>query len=135
MRLGWLTLGLSPSSEGDYAAIHEQVEEACFAETAGFHGIWLTEHNFTGESVYCDPIPFASVVAARTSRIRLGFAVIQLALRHPIRLAIELALLDNLSGDGSTSASGTAPTTTSTSSSATASGATTAGSAWRRRSR
>ncbi len=38
---------------------------ACFAEAAGFDGIWLTEHNFTGESVYCDPIPFASVVAAR----------------------------------------------------------------------
>jgi alkanesulfonate monooxygenase SsuD/methylene tetrahydromethanopterin reductase-like flavin-dependent oxidoreductase (luciferase family) len=37
-------------------------------------------------------------VAARTSRIRIGFAVIQLALRHPIRLATELALLDNLSG-------------------------------------
>ena len=98
MRFGWLTLGLSPSADGDYAAIHEQLEQACFAEAAGFDGIWLTEHNFTGESVYCDPIPFASVVAARTSRIRIGFAVIQLALRHPIRLAIELALLDNLSG-------------------------------------
>jgi len=98
MRFGWLTLGLSPSPEGDYAAIHEQVAQACFAETAGFDGLWLTEHNFTGESVYCDPIPFASVVAARTSRIRIGFAVIQLALRHPIRIATELALLDNLSG-------------------------------------
>jgi len=98
MRFGWLTLGQSPSGDADYAAIHEQVTQACFAETAGFDGIWLTEHNFTGESVYCDPIPFASVVAARTSRIRLGFAVIQLALRHPIRLATQLALLDNLSG-------------------------------------
>ena len=97
MRFGWLTLGLSPSAADDYAAIHEQVAQACFAETAGFDGLWLTEHNFTGESVYCDPIPFASVVAARTSRIRIGFAVIQLALRHPIRLATELALLDNLS--------------------------------------
>jgi alkanesulfonate monooxygenase SsuD/methylene tetrahydromethanopterin reductase-like flavin-dependent oxidoreductase (luciferase family) len=97
MRFGWLTLGHSPNADGDYAAIHEQVEEACFAETAGFDGIWLTEHNFTGESVYCDPIPFASVVASRTSRIRIGFAVIQLALRHPIRLATQLALLDNLS--------------------------------------
>ena len=98
MRFGWLTLGLSPSGDEDYAAIHEQVLQACSAETSGFDGIWLTEHNFTGESVYCDPIPFASVVAARTSRIRIGFAVIQLALRHPVRLAIELALLDNLSG-------------------------------------
>ena len=97
MRFGWLTLGHSPSADADHAAIHEQVAQACFAETAGFDGIWLTEHNFTGESVYCDPIPFASVVAARTSRIRIGFAVIQLALRHPIRLATQLALLDNLS--------------------------------------
>ena len=97
MRFGWLTLGHSPSADADHDAIHEQVAQACFAETAGFDGIWLTEHNFTGESVYCDPIPFASVVAARTSRIRIGFAVIQLALRHPIRLATQLALLDNLS--------------------------------------
>jgi alkanesulfonate monooxygenase SsuD/methylene tetrahydromethanopterin reductase-like flavin-dependent oxidoreductase (luciferase family) len=97
MRFGWLTLGLSPSPDEDADAIEAQVAEACFAETAGFDGIWLTEHNFTGESVYCDPIPFAGVVAARTSRIRIGFAVLQLALRHPIRLATELALLDNLS--------------------------------------
>jgi len=98
MQFGWLTLGLSPSPDEDAAAIDEAVTQACFAETAGFDGIWLTEHNFTGESVYCDPIPFASVVAARTSRIRIGFAVLQLALRHPIRLATQLALLDNLSG-------------------------------------
>jgi alkanesulfonate monooxygenase SsuD/methylene tetrahydromethanopterin reductase-like flavin-dependent oxidoreductase (luciferase family) len=97
MRFGWLTLGLSPSPEEDADAIDAQVAQACYAETTGFDGIWLTEHNFTGESVYCDPIPFASVVAARTSRIRIGFAVLQLALRHPIRLATELALLDNLS--------------------------------------
>ena len=97
MRFGWLTLGQSPSADADHDAIADQVTQACFAETAGFDGIWLTEHNFTGESVYCDPIPLASAVAARTSRIRIGFAVIQLALRHPIRLATQLALLDNLS--------------------------------------
>src|SRR5438094_3537448 len=96
MQFGWLTLGHSASGDGDHAAIHEQVEQASFAEPAGFDGIWLTEHNFTGESVYCDPIPFASAVAMQTSRIRIGFAVIQLALRHPIRLATQLALLDNL---------------------------------------
>ena len=94
----WLTLAHSSSPDADYGAIQDLVAQACFAETAGFDGIWLTEHNFTGESVYCDPIPFASAVAARTSRIRIGFAVLQLALRHPIRLATELALLDNLSG-------------------------------------
>ena len=97
MRFGWLTLAHSPSPEGDHAAIEEQLEQACLAEALGFDSVWLTEHNFTGEAVYCDPIPFASALAARTARVRIGFAVIQLALRHPVRLAVQLALLDNLS--------------------------------------
>lgn len=96
MKFGWLTLAHSPSPEADFAAIDEQLGQACAAETLGFDGLWLTEHNFTGESVYCDPIPFAGAIAARTSRIRIGFAVIQMSLRHPVRLAVQLALLDNL---------------------------------------
>lgn len=35
MRFGWLTLGLSESPEGDFAAIHDVVEQACFAEATG----------------------------------------------------------------------------------------------------
>jgi alkanesulfonate monooxygenase SsuD/methylene tetrahydromethanopterin reductase-like flavin-dependent oxidoreductase (luciferase family) len=97
MRFGWLTLAHSPSPEEDARAIEDLLEQACDAETAGFDGVWLTEHNFTGEAVYCDPIPFASALAVRTSRVRIGFAVIQMALRHPVRLAVQLALLDNLS--------------------------------------
>lgn len=96
MQFGWLTLAHASSPEDDYAGIEQQLIQACYAEQLGFDAVWLTEHNFTGESVYCDPIPFASTLAARTSRVRIGFAVIQMALRHPIRLAIQLALLDNL---------------------------------------
>jgi alkanesulfonate monooxygenase SsuD/methylene tetrahydromethanopterin reductase-like flavin-dependent oxidoreductase (luciferase family) len=95
MRFGWLTLAHSPSPEEDHQAIEDLLAQACHAETTGFHGVWLTEHNFTGEAVYNDPIPFASALAVRTSRVRIGFAVIQMALRHPIRLAVQLALLDN----------------------------------------
>src|SRR6185436_7119390 len=97
MRFGWLTLAHSAGGEHDQIAIGEQLEQACLADALGFDSVWLTEHNFTGEAVYCDPIPFASALAVRTSRIRIGFAVIQLALRHPVRLAVQLALLDNLS--------------------------------------
>lgn len=97
MQFGWLTLAHSPSPDADRAAIHDQLAEACHAEACGFDGVWLTEHNFTGESVYCDPIPFAAALAVKTSRIRIGFAVIQMGLRHPIRLATELAVIDNLS--------------------------------------
>ncbi len=58
--------------------------------------MWLTEHYFTGESVYNDPLVFASALAMRTTRVRFGFAVLQMALHHPVRLAVQLALLDNL---------------------------------------
>jgi alkanesulfonate monooxygenase SsuD/methylene tetrahydromethanopterin reductase-like flavin-dependent oxidoreductase (luciferase family) len=40
---------------------------------------------------------FASALTQRTTRIRIGFAVIQMPFHHPIRLAVQLALLDNLS--------------------------------------
>ena len=98
MRFGWMTLAHSPSPAHDARAIFEQLEQATLAEELGFDGVWLTEHNFTGESVYADPIPFAAALAMRTQRIRIGFAVIQMALRHPVRLATQLSLLDNLTG-------------------------------------
>jgi alkanesulfonate monooxygenase SsuD/methylene tetrahydromethanopterin reductase-like flavin-dependent oxidoreductase (luciferase family) len=97
MQFGWFTLSISPDPESDHAGIMAQLDEACAAEELGFDDVWLTEHNFSGESSYCDPIPFAAALAMRTSRIRIGFAVIQMALRQPVRLAVQLSLLDNLS--------------------------------------
>ena len=97
MQFGWLTLSLSPSPEEDRARIDQQIEQVCEAERLGFSDVWLTEHYFTGESVYNDAIVFAAALAMRTQRIRLGFAVVQMPFHHPVRLATQLALLDNLS--------------------------------------
>jgi alkanesulfonate monooxygenase SsuD/methylene tetrahydromethanopterin reductase-like flavin-dependent oxidoreductase (luciferase family) len=97
MRFGWLTLALSPTPEEDASRIDQQIEQVCVAESLGFGDVWLTEHYFTGESVYNDALLFASALTQRTTRIRIGFAVIQMPFHHPIRLAVQLALLDNLS--------------------------------------
>jgi len=97
MQFGWLTLALSPSPEEDAARIEQQIEQVCYAEELGFSDVWLTEHYFTGESVYNDSLLFASALAVKTSRIRIGFAVVQMPFHHPVRLAVQLALLDNLS--------------------------------------
>src|SRR6478735_5647916 len=97
MQFGWLTLALSPSPEEDAARIEQQIEQVCYAEALGFSDVWLTEHYFTGESVYNDALLFASALTMRTTRIRIGFAVLQMPFHHPIRLAVQLALLDNLS--------------------------------------
>src|SRR5215831_3053698 len=97
MQFGWLTLALSPSPEEDGARIEQQIEQVCAAEALGFGDVWLTEHYFTGESVYNDSLLFAAALAMKTSRIRIGFAVVQTPFHHPVRLAVQLALLDNLS--------------------------------------
>ncbi len=98
MRFGWLTLSLSPSPDEDAARIAQIIEQVQEVEALGFEDIWLTEHYFTGESVYNDAILFASALAMKTTRIRIGFAVVQMPFHHPVRLATQLALLDNLSG-------------------------------------
>src|SRR5207244_3957807 len=92
MKFGWMTLSLSPTPAEDLASVHQQLDQGVFAEAMGFDYLWLTEHNFTGECAYADPIPFAGALAARTSRVRIGFAVIEMALHHPVRLAIQLAV-------------------------------------------
>jgi alkanesulfonate monooxygenase SsuD/methylene tetrahydromethanopterin reductase-like flavin-dependent oxidoreductase (luciferase family) len=102
MQFGWLTLALSPSPDEDATRIDQQIEQVCAAETLGFSDVWLTEHYFTGESVYNDALLFASALTMRTTRIRIGFAVLQMPFHHPVRLAVQLALLDNLSRVGST---------------------------------
>jgi alkanesulfonate monooxygenase SsuD/methylene tetrahydromethanopterin reductase-like flavin-dependent oxidoreductase (luciferase family) len=97
MQFGWLTLSLSPSPDEDAQHIDNLIEQACGAERLGFSDVWLTEHYFTGESVYSDSLMFAAALAMKTERIRIGFAVVQMPFHHPVRLAVQLALLDNLS--------------------------------------
>jgi alkanesulfonate monooxygenase SsuD/methylene tetrahydromethanopterin reductase-like flavin-dependent oxidoreductase (luciferase family) len=97
MQFGWLTLALSPSPEEDGERIDQQIAQVVYAEQLGFSDVWLTEHYFTGESVYNDALMFAAALAMRTTRIRIGFAVVQMPFHHPVRLAVQLALLDNLS--------------------------------------
>jgi alkanesulfonate monooxygenase SsuD/methylene tetrahydromethanopterin reductase-like flavin-dependent oxidoreductase (luciferase family) len=88
---------MSPSPDEDGARIDQILAQACLAEELGFSDVWLTEHYFTGESVYNDSLMFAAALAVRTERIRIGFAVVQTPFHHPVRLAVQLALLDNLS--------------------------------------
>jgi alkanesulfonate monooxygenase SsuD/methylene tetrahydromethanopterin reductase-like flavin-dependent oxidoreductase (luciferase family) len=97
MQFGWLTLALSPTPAEDASRIDQQIQQVCAAEALGFSDVWLTEHYFTGESVYNDALLFAAALTQRTNRVRIGFAVVQMPFHHPVRLATQLALLDNLS--------------------------------------
>jgi alkanesulfonate monooxygenase SsuD/methylene tetrahydromethanopterin reductase-like flavin-dependent oxidoreductase (luciferase family) len=83
-----------PTQDG--AVIDETLREARLADELGVDMIWLAEHHFDGISVYADPIALAGALAATLRHAGLGFAVIQTALHHPVRLAEQVALLDHL---------------------------------------
>ena len=87
----------SAAPEHDFAVINEALREAELCDELGFDTIWLAEHHFDGGCAYVDPMTFATAIAARTTQIKIGFAVAQMALHHPIRLAEQVALIDNLS--------------------------------------
>src|SRR5213076_1056699 len=90
---------LSPDSrdpERDGIVIDETLREALLADELGVDVIWLAEHHFDGICAYVDPIIFAGALPTATRHAKIGFAVVQTALHHPIRLAEQLAVLDNI---------------------------------------
>jgi alkanesulfonate monooxygenase SsuD/methylene tetrahydromethanopterin reductase-like flavin-dependent oxidoreductase (luciferase family) len=68
------------------------------AEALGFHGSFLVEHHFTAIGQVSAPLALLAWVAARTTRLRLGTAVMVLPWHNPVLLAEEAATLDLMSG-------------------------------------
>jgi alkanesulfonate monooxygenase SsuD/methylene tetrahydromethanopterin reductase-like flavin-dependent oxidoreductase (luciferase family) len=97
MRFGTFVFSISHDPSADHQVIENTLREVELAEAIGLDAVWLTEHHFDGAVAYADPLVFGAAVAMRTRRVRIGFAVIEMALHHPIRLAVQTSLLDNLS--------------------------------------
>ena len=67
------------------------------AEALGYHSIWVGDHVFYRVDIL-DPITMLTWVAAQTTRVRLGTAVMLTAYRNPVLLAKAASSLDHLSG-------------------------------------
>src|SRR5207247_169164 len=79
-------------------AFAEALEVAEAAEAWGLDRVWLGEIHFNPwRSVQSAPMNLAAFMAARTTRVRIGMAVIVLPLAHPLRIAEEVATVDHLS--------------------------------------
>jgi F420-dependent oxidoreductase-like protein len=74
--------------------LHLPVERVQRAEQLGFDSVW------TAEAYGSDAITPLAYLAAKTERIRLGTAVIQLAARTPAATAMAMGTLDALAGEG-----------------------------------
>jgi alkanesulfonate monooxygenase SsuD/methylene tetrahydromethanopterin reductase-like flavin-dependent oxidoreductase (luciferase family) len=98
MRCGVFLLAGRFPGQDDLAALTRSADAVLAAEAAGFDDAWIAEHHFMPYGTCPSAITFAAHAAGRTTRITVGTAVSVLSTTHPIALAEQVALVDQLSG-------------------------------------
>jgi len=75
------------------------LEGARFADQHGFSAVWTPERHFSSKGgLYPNPSVLGAALAAITYRIGIRAGSVVLPLHHPLRVAEEWAVVDNLSG-------------------------------------
>jgi alkanesulfonate monooxygenase SsuD/methylene tetrahydromethanopterin reductase-like flavin-dependent oxidoreductase (luciferase family) len=87
-----------PGSELPMPRVYaETFEQIVLAESLGLELCWFTEHHFIADGYLPNFVPVAGAAAARTTSIRFSTDICLMPFRHPVRLAEDLAILDNIS--------------------------------------
>jgi alkanesulfonate monooxygenase SsuD/methylene tetrahydromethanopterin reductase-like flavin-dependent oxidoreductase (luciferase family) len=97
-RAGVLLLAAQFPGQAHGQVLDAVVEAAVAAERAGFDDVWFAEHHFMSYGVCPSAVTLAAYVLGQTSRIAAGTAVSVLSVQHPVALAEQAALLDQVSG-------------------------------------
>jgi alkanesulfonate monooxygenase SsuD/methylene tetrahydromethanopterin reductase-like flavin-dependent oxidoreductase (luciferase family) len=74
----------------------ERLQMAEAYDRLGFYAYHVAEHHFTPLGLASSPGVFLSAVAQRTKQLRFGPLVYTLPLYHPLRLAEEICMLDQM---------------------------------------
>ncbi len=73
------------------------LEMAAYADQHGFTGISCEEHHLAATGWLPSPLIMAAALAGRTTRVRISINALLITLYDPVRLAEDIAVLDNLS--------------------------------------
>jgi alkanesulfonate monooxygenase SsuD/methylene tetrahydromethanopterin reductase-like flavin-dependent oxidoreductase (luciferase family) len=98
MKLGLFQNVQWPEGTDQLAQFENAIEQTVLAEQLGFDSAFFVEHHWTRHGILSATLTLLAYLAARTSRIRLGTAVLVLPLHDPARLVEEAATVDLLSG-------------------------------------
>ena len=83
-----------------YTQILDEAREiAVYCDKNNWDTIWFTEHHLNHEGMECcaNPLMMGTDIAARTKNIRIGQAANIITFHNPLRLAEDIATLDQLS--------------------------------------
>ncbi|HVO23295.1 MAG TPA: LLM class flavin-dependent oxidoreductase [Candidatus Margulisiibacteriota bacterium] len=98
MRFGTYHVFQCPPGRTPAQVIAEELERAVLAEELGFDDIWVPEQHFSPYCLCGDALLMAGNLVARTRRVHIGTAVVNLTFTHPLRFLERVALLDHTSG-------------------------------------
>ncbi|MBO0731644.1 MAG: LLM class flavin-dependent oxidoreductase, partial [Acidimicrobiaceae bacterium] len=88
-----------PGSDYTLQDVYAQtLEQVAILDGLGLDLVWFSEHHFVEDGYLPNFVPVAGAVAALTRRMRISTDIALLPLAHPVRLAEDLAILDQLSG-------------------------------------
>src|SRR6059058_5197753 len=96
MRVGVFVLAGRFPGQDDGVALRRARDAVVAAEAAGFDDAWVAEHHFMSYGTCPSAITFAAHALGSTSRIGIGTAVSVLSTAHPVALAEQAALLDQV---------------------------------------
>jgi alkanesulfonate monooxygenase SsuD/methylene tetrahydromethanopterin reductase-like flavin-dependent oxidoreductase (luciferase family) len=80
------------------ASFRSEIAVGELAAQVGFNGIWVVEHHFTPHGETPSPLQELTYFAGRCPDVDLGTCVLVLPWNDPVRLAEQIAVLDNLLG-------------------------------------
>ena len=98
MRFGTYHVFQCPPGRRPPDVIREELERAELADALGYDDVWVPEQHFSPYCVAGDALLLAGHLAARTRRVRIGTAVVNLTFTHPLRFVERVALLDHATG-------------------------------------
>jgi len=99
MKFGVLQFFSWPGRRVPLETVYERAfQRIMMMDATGYDAVWLAEHHFSTYSVCPSVHIMGTHVAAHTKRLRIGTAVSLASFYHPLRLAEEVALLDQISG-------------------------------------
>jgi alkanesulfonate monooxygenase SsuD/methylene tetrahydromethanopterin reductase-like flavin-dependent oxidoreductase (luciferase family) len=98
MHVGMASIFQNPGrARPDRDVYRDELALADLAEPLGLDSIWGVEHHFTDYTMCPDVLQFLTYMAGRTSRLALGSMVVVLPWHDPLRVAEQVAMLDNIS--------------------------------------